>query len=287
MLNFQNWLIKESFDTVSDFLLNPEHRNKNWSELMKEFEDSGGEVIGVGKYGKVFSHPSWSYVLKMYQDEFYTRFVRFAYRNQHSSFPKFYGPPQRIIPFYRRYASNSIAYVVRMEKLYELPKETYKTIDDWLYRGISYIEAIKRGTANTEVEDWHYPNSKERREGKKPELKKSFSYQDIMDILKQYPKLFNVFEGLHMIIEAKLIGSLDMHRDNFMQRANGDIVIVDPLWGGTTPYADHKRMMDMETDNIPYDYEEEPNIIGGKLPKKPRKKQVKPISQNIKDDTPF
>jgi len=99
-MNFKDWLLHESFDSISEFLLNPDHKEKDWDELMDEFKSSGGKLIGVGKKGQVFSHPRWPYVLKMYNDEFYTSFVRFAFKNPHSAFPKFFGPPKKVTPFY-------------------------------------------------------------------------------------------------------------------------------------------------------------------------------------------
>jgi hypothetical protein len=86
--------LKEDFNNVLDFLLNPEHRNKTWKELMGEFTASGGKLIGTGKHGEVFSHPRWNYVVKMFNDPFYLRFVRFTYRYPHKSFPKFFGAAQ-------------------------------------------------------------------------------------------------------------------------------------------------------------------------------------------------
>ena len=100
MGSFKNFLLNEEFDKVSDFLLNPEHRNKTFNELLSEFQKSGGKYIGSGKYGQVFDHPNWQYVIKVFPDDpQYLSFARFAYKNPHPSFPKFWGPPQRIVPF--------------------------------------------------------------------------------------------------------------------------------------------------------------------------------------------
>lgn len=289
-MNFQDWLVNESFDTVSDFLLNPEHRNKTWNQLIDEFKASGGKIIGVGKYGQVFSHPSWSYVLKVYFDEYYTRFVRFAYRNPHPSFPKFYGPPQRIIPFYRRYKSESIQYLVRMEELFPISSKTFSLINIYYHQGMNYIRAVETGSQNQEVEERIYPNSQERKAGKKSYIGKVKLYQDIIDILEKYPKLYSVFEGLYLLTKANLKGSFDIHEENFMQRPNGDIVISDPLWEGTNPYADYKRMIDMETDTGAYQDQDypDPDVIGGKLPKKIKaKKPPQKVSTQSFDDAPF
>lgn len=282
--------LNESFDTVSDFLLNPEHRNKTWNQLKDEFEASGGKIIGVGKYGQVFSHPSWSYVLKVYFDEYYTRFVRFAYRNPHPSFPKFYGPPQRVIPFYRRYKSESIQYLVRMEELLPISTELFNLINNWYNQGINYMRAVENGSQDHEIEEIIYPNSQERKAGKKSYTGKVKLYQDIIDLLKNNPKLYNVFEGLYLLTKGNIKGSFDFHQDNFMQRPNGDIVISDPLWEGSNPYVDYKRMVDMETDAGYQDYQDypDPDVIGGKLPKKIKaKKPPKKLSNQSFDDPPF
>ncbi len=286
-MNFKQWmLLTESFDTVSDFLLNPEHRNKTWNQLIDEFKSSGGEEIGVGKYGTVFSHPNWPYVLKVYEDEYYTRFARFAYKNPHPAFPKFLTPPQRIIPFYRRYESQATKYIVRMEKLLPISKELFKKFDRWIEKGMKYAEAKHKGTENYEIEDTVYPSFEERKQGKKPYIGKVKYYQDIIDFIKENPKTYNVFEGLYLFEKENLIakrsGQLDIHENNFMQRENGDIVIVDPLWGGKifNPYEDYKNSItfDYEPDDSP------PNLIGGELPAKKRK--TKPKYYNTPDNTP-
>jgi S-methylmethionine-dependent homocysteine/selenocysteine methylase len=47
MISFSEfYLIKEAFDTVTEFMLNPENSDKDYDELIAEFEASGGEVIG-------------------------------------------------------------------------------------------------------------------------------------------------------------------------------------------------------------------------------------------------
>ena len=283
IMKFKEWLLSEaSFDTVSDFLLNPEHRSKTWNQLIDEFKSSGGEEIGVGKYGTVFSHPNWPYVLKVYEDEYYTRFARFAYKNPHPAFPKFLTPPQRIIPFYRRYASQATKYIVRMEKLLPIPKELFKKFDRWIEIGMKYAEAKHKGTEDYEIEDTVYPPFKERKQGKTPYLAKVKYFQDVIDFIKENPKTYNIFEGLYLLKKENLIekrnGRLDIHENNFMQRANGDIVIVDPLWGGSisNPYEDYKKSItfDYEPDDSP------PNLIGGQLPVKKIKSKQKPKSYN-------
>lgn len=245
-MKFKLWL--EAFDTVSDFLLNPDHRNMTFDELLQKFKASGGEYIGSGRYGQVFSHPKWNYVVKLYDDEYYTRFVRFANRNPNPAFPKFYGTPQRVLPFYRRHKENTFQYLVRMEKLLPLPTDIGKIIAK-NYDTIAY--ELNRGNLSK--------NSQE--------------------VINQNPRLLPVFKAISEIMFSNIVGALDIHPENLMQRANGDIVIIDPLWSGSNPYADYDRMMDMEGGHNDYEVYKEPNVIGGKFPKKIRKKKWKPSPQ--------
>jgi hypothetical protein len=266
-MKFKEWLINESFDKISDFLLNPDHRDKDWNTLMREFEKSGGNQIGRGSKGEIYEHPSWNYVLKtFFDDEFYIRFVRFATRNPHPSFPKFFGGIQRIVPFFKRYPNQEKMYLVRMEKLIPIQRETFKLLDANFYSGISYIRDLHAGRDDYEVEG--YTSFSDRKKGI---INKVKYHQQIIDLLKAYPNFKNVFEGLYLLENANLKGAMDIHEGNFMQRNNGDIVIIDPFFGGgPTPYEDHKRMMDMEADNFPdVDYNP-PSLIGGKLYKKPK-----------------
>lgn len=285
-MNFKTWLLNEAFDTVTDFLLNPEHRNKTWQELMSEFKASGGQVIGQGKFGQVFTHPQWKYVLKMYDDQYYTSFVRFAYRANHSAFPKFFGMPQRIVPFYRRYAEQAKTYIVRMEKLKPIPTDVFKLINELWWEGTQYIEAMKTGTHERELERTVYPERKERRLGKEPWVVKYKYFERVIAAIQQHPTLLKLFEGLKLLSDAKLQGSFDFHSNNFMQRDNGELVVIDPLWAGSNPYADHQRAIDAEIGYDGGDYEpKEPELMGGQLPRKVKKK--KPKVQYYNRDIPF
>jgi hypothetical protein len=268
----RNDVLTEAFDTVSDFMLNPEHRDKTWDQLMGEFEASGGKYVGSGKYASVFDHPSWLYVLKLFShDDRYIPFVRFAYRNPHPSFPKFFGPPQRIVPFYKRTAAEAKTYLVRIEKLKPLSKEIGEWLGKFIGDGAHYIKGKKEGM---DFIDRRRNTMRRIRQGE-PEYVERNMYQHVEDMLGRFPKLHETFEGWNIIINSDLKGALDAHANNFMQRSNGDIVIIDPLWTGSNPYADHQAMMDLETDRWGGDEPPEPTLIGGELPKKKRKRKIK------------
>lgn len=283
-MKFKEWLINESFDKISDFLLNPEHRDKDWNALMDEFEKSGGKVLGYGSKGSVYEHPSWNYVLKMfYDDEFYIRFIRFVIQNRHPSFPKIFSL-QRIVPFFKRYPTQEKMYIVRMEKLNPISRDLFKELEFNLDRGVSYIKDLKAGTADRTEEV--IASREKRKAGIRYEYVPVHGY--VLEVLKKHPNFYYVFEGMYLLHNSGLKGAWDIHRENLMQRTNGEIVITDPLWGGSNPYADHKRMMDMETDNFMDEEPTPPTLLGGKLYKKPKPKKVVPIKYNVKDDdVPF
>lgn len=287
-MQFKEWILSENFDSISDFLLNPEHRHKQFYELEQEFVADGGKILGYGKYAVVFTHPKWKYVVKLYSDRHFTSFARFAYRNPHPAFPVFYGPPQKILPYYSRSKSDTFKYLVRTELLYPINKELFEIIEYYYIKGIAYINAVKNGTADHEMPKTIYSK------GVKPYMGKVRYFQDIEDILKQYPKLYKLFEGIEILQKSGISGQLDFHAKNFMQRRDGQIVFSDPLWEGVefNPYQAAKMALDMETDrygDADYaNFKPEKLVVGGKFPKRERKPKSKPnifpIQQNKSQD---
>lgn len=290
MKTFHEWVLSESFDTVSDFMLNPQHRNKTFGELIGEFKKSGGEAIGYGKYGAVYSHPSWPYVLKTYaQDSHYTKFVRFAFENPHPSFPKFYGKPQNVLPFYRRTRLGVNLYMVRLERLEPIPKELGTWLSRHMMNGIYYVRALKYGYPLTAL-SYNFNTRPQKRAAdlageELPSHVEKPIYKEVTDMIDKYPKLQKTFEAGLILLESPVSkeSSSDYHAGNFMMRSNGDIVIIDPFWGGSSPYADELAQREMDMDG--YD-EPELDVIGGQLPRKKRAKKPKPYVRND-EDVPF
>lgn len=279
-MNFINWL--ESFNYPNDLFLNPENNEKSFEELFEELKKEGGDIIGSGKYGFVMYHPKWPYVIKiLYNDDIYISFARFVYRNPHSAFPKLFGPPQKIVPNFKRFKYQAKMYVIRLEKLYPISKNLFDMIDKYQNHFINYIIAKKQGTENEEVE---VRLPRHLRTGK-PVFDKV--HQFAINEIDKNPKLLPFFEGLLIILNSELKGSLDFHDGNIMMRKNGDIVLIDPLWHGSNPYMDYLQQQKLEIDDIPeYEYKP-PTLIGGKLPKKPKPKKFKPFVYPKDDDTPF
>jgi hypothetical protein len=107
------------------------------------------------------------------------------------------------------------------------------------------------------------------------------------DTLKKYPQIKPLLEGYEILLKRNFQCAMDMHKGNIMQRQNGELVLIDPLWYGSNPYADADRQRRMETDSMDQQEEEPEMIRGGQLPRKPKKAKV-PIRAKLLDkETPF
>lgn len=273
---------ENKFDTISDFLLNPAHRDKQFYELVKEFVASGGIEHNGGRYGTVFEHPSWPYVIKLfYEDACYLKFARFAYRNPHPAFPKLYGQPQRIVPFYKRDVSSRTQYVARMEKLFPIPdQELLRTIVDSEFLVYNFFNAKKLGHENQEVERDELVGTYGNR---RMETRKVKVFQNAFDIFKKYPQTYKLFEGWYILQTNKVAPncSPDVHSKNFMQRANGELVLIDPFWEGGPPLGFDLGMKDDFSNDYYYDDEYvEPKLLRGgetRFPRQRNKKRQAPV----------
>lgn len=269
-MNFKEWLLKEDFNNVLDFLLNPKYRDKSWQELMRDFQASGGQFLGSGQFGSVFSHPKWNYVVKLFNDPYYLRFVRLAVKIPHPSFPKFFGTAQKIVPFYKRGLKDATQYIVRMEKLQ--PVADHAMLDEIVMNcqgTISYFWAKEQGKENEEYERKVYASRSERKQGLDDRIVKEKVYKKTLDLFAKYPKAEKLCEGLYLINKNIKEAALDIKDSNIMQRQNGDLVWSDPLWGGSNPYDDERMAIDRERDSGEY-YEPE-DLMGGELPKRKKR----------------
>jgi hypothetical protein len=210
MISFsQYFIIKEAFDTVTDFMLNPEHSDKDYDELVAEFEASGGEVIGSGSFGIVYSHPKWPYVLKVFSwDDPYLKFARYAHDNPHPSFPKFFGKPQRVVPQFTRYKDEAKQYLARIERLNPTPVNVLGLIDNNLMLYFHLKENPKLIQDRTQ-------------------------FMKLSSKVKSLPKaVYNLLEGWYLLRRDLPDLNPDLHGDNVMMRDDGQYVWVDPVWTG-------------------------------------------------------
>ena len=269
---FYKQLIDESFDGVFNFLLNPEHDNIEWYDLIRKFEASGGKVLGSGKYATVMEHPSWKYVLKVFsQDDSYLKYVRFVLKNKRPSFPVFYDKPRRIVPRFKRFAAQTYLYIVKTEKLYPIDKDMFGKIEKYLYYNIEFIEDM------IQRHDWDkvHKNSWVEMKNEREELE--LKYPSLPQFKKDYSYLQNS-------AAENNFGSFDMTHNNVMKRANGEFVLSDPFWEGMSLHQIQRHAIEYETDYPSYE-PDKPMLTGGELPK--RKKINKPKRPIFTDFSPF
>lgn len=269
--DFYNYLINEAFDSVYSFLLNPEHDDTEWYDLIRKFESHGGKVLGQGKHATVMEHPSWKYVLKVFrQDDPYIKFVRFALKHPRSSFPVFYDKPRKIVPHFKRSESAPYLYVVKTEKLYPINRETFKDIEFYLYYTHAFIDDMIAKYSRDDEKDNMWIEMKHKLE----------------TLESKYPSLPQFKEDYNFLINSSYsdarFGELDLHVNNIMKRANGELVLIDPFWEGESLHQMQNRVIDAELDHA-YD-SETPMLKGGKLPRRKLAYKPKKDSKYLEPD---
>lgn len=265
-------VLLEKYDTVAELLTNPANNHLTLQGILADFQAHGGEILGQGRYAQVLSHPSWKYVAKIFNsDSHYLKFVRFCLKNPRPSFPVFYDKPRKVIPNYSRSKSEATLYIVRTEKLH--------TISEQEFKDLSYIDYYAEPDPEMEAKYHNWKNIGDKWRG----------------LMADNPSLKDYTRDLKFLMSQEGdFGTPDITRNNIMKRQNGQYVIADPFWEGETPYGTHDRLMRAE---IGYEYEEyadyekEPLVPEGKLPKKPRPvKTPIPTPKSFNrddDDIPF
>ena len=108
-----------------------------------------------------------------------------------------------------------------------------------------------------------------------------------MDIIEKYPQSKNLYEAIYIVENNIKESSMDITGRNIMQRSNGELVLIDPVWAGSNPYMDFMQQMRSEIG----DYESEPSepedLMGGKLPKKIKPKKISPTKYKDTGEIPF
>lgn len=287
------------------------YQNSSFRNVLRDFESAGGQ-IDSGRHGTVLSHPKWSYVFKTFpDDQYYLRFVRWAKRNQQlSALPRILGGPWRMVPFYARPANGPAkVYVVKLERLHPITdKALGDLIIEWVENGMLYLDKLDDPEALAGVAEYHRDNAEYERVKALPRTDPDRRAQyaaatrnrydssewrrlsDFIDALRSYPALKPLCEAYRVFNATNLAGAPDVHRKNFMQRDDGSLVMIDPLWAGETPYQAHDRMMQAEyydNDDEPEPEDEYNTIPGGKLHAKKRPKPKSGVQPPMTSDFPF
>jgi hypothetical protein len=235
--------------------------NKTEFQLERLLGKFGIKFIAGGKYGRVFASPKWDYVVKMFNDDpYYLEFVNYAIAHPNKHYPKFIRKPLQMHRFTKRFKNSASKFwIVKIEKLTTLDKTKGKFVVDHLERTVQYWYNTKRfdnGGMNDydkqrHEQDWTWatmPN------GENQKVK-------MVDFVKMYPWMISLAEAWYNIFENIEEGSPDLHAGNFMQREDGTIVIIDPLWQGTNPMAEYQAYLDRESAGMMDDYDE-PDVKG-------------------------
>jgi predicted N-acetyltransferase YhbS len=277
------------------------YQTRSFWDVIQDFERAGGQVLGTGKYSKIIWHPRWDYVLKVFpRDDSYLRFARFAKRNQQvAAFPRILGGPWKIVPFYQRPATEPYVYVVKTERLLPIrDPELRKNIATYVHNGWQMVEHDSEPSCDEGVEalrkaktELLAATSREAREQamyKVRGLREWEHFSQMRETWDRYPTLRELCVAFRMVMEANL-GADDNHSGNYMQREDGTLVIIDPVWAGESYWEMQNAAMraEMMIDDEPAEPDEYNSIKGGKLRPKKRPKLSPQSSAKDDDDFPF
>lgn len=168
------------------------------------------KVLGTGALGTVLQGPNPNVVYKvMEQDDAYLSFVNFALANPNPHYPQF-EKVKTLTTFYARYNIQPNKFtVVKLEKLLPLPEGTGAFTSEL---------ADVRGRLEAATPTY-LPNGRINDE--------NLSFYEIAETR---PWVISLWHAIRAIIKSKKIkGRLDLHMYNFMQRADGTVVIIDPV----------------------------------------------------------
>ncbi len=177
----------------------------------------GGKHLGIGAYGNVYYHPSWDYVMKVFEtsDECYLRFIRFAQKHPEiAAFPKVIQKPKAFVPSYIRSLYNEKQQMLYLEKLNRLSganREAMNTMPDTL---ANIFKMFKLGVAEGRTLE------------EMPTIK---GYLE--KLIDTAPAFKPVVDALMLIFSNPIFANCypDLHDQNLMERPNGEIVITDPM----------------------------------------------------------
>ena len=211
-----------------------------WPEIIQMLDKKYGiKFLDRGMWGQVFDHPSWNYVVKVFDtDDAYLSFVNFVLQNPNIHYPKFLRKPIEMHLFHKRssHITNKTFYIVKVEKLQPIPQ---------LFKLFFNLEII---------EDIIQAKEQNQKICLLPDIKNfdlslrhlTFSEQNIDEFIKKFPelKLNTLINAIMMLKHSKLSDQFkwDLHGNNCMMRKDGTLVITDPFSANKfiKPFFDHK-----------------------------------------------
>jgi hypothetical protein len=181
---------------------------------------------------------------------------------------------------------NETYFVCKIEKLYPVTKELGEFIAhniENLWSSYLWIYSTTNAQRAEFAEKWGPDHSRDY----SANTPFSFIMPDGTSTKISHRDLFKKFSWLRTFTRAyinvmdNVRGAPDLHANNFMQRKDGTIVIIDPVWAGESPYQAYDRMARSEYDQYADFYDEEPEMVSG--PSYLKKNQPKPKEKNEPD----
>ena len=254
----------------------------SWTDIQNQFAAKGIKFVGGGKYGQVFTHPSWDYVIKIFEnDPEYMGFVNWVIAHPNKHFPKFVKKPLRMHKFHNRSKNEPpLWYIVKIEKLYPI---TDKPLMEFL---VYELERCAE-TAWKKHNGYEYIRDNPHYTQRFPDgsMVKGATWEDVFEKFPWTEELGLAYAGMW---DAEL-GHPDIHSGNIMQRKDGTIVIIDPVWEGETPMQAYYAFLRSESGDMYSEYDV-PSVSGPSYPhKKKESDRAKQAQQQAypDEDIPF
>lgn len=260
----------------------------SWSDLEKMLRRFGIKLIAGGSYGSVFTSEKWDYVIKLFTDDLeYLSFINFVVKHPDKHFPKIVKRPLKMHAFHKRGERESnYQWLVKIEKLQ--PIENKQLLKFIVYELEHGAEVTVRND-KAELNDTRFPHLLPDKQSAEYPDKQAAEYISYKQLFETYPWFESLCKSYAKILLAEDIqGAPDIHGGNIMQRDDGTIVIIDPVWRGSNPYSDYQAWLASETDSYAYDNDDK-QVSG---PEYLNKKQAQPELAIKKlttewDDIPF
>jgi thiamine kinase-like enzyme len=193
----------------------------------------GIDFVGAGRYGHVFTSPKWDYVVKLFRDDpTYLRYVNYVLKHPNNEhFPKIVKRPLHMHMFHKRPESDDKMWLVKIEKL-EPVDENMAWFLGHVAADIAYYKITENPDIDKKLSAVDLPDGTTAHD---------MSYNDLLD---ECPWLGSLVDAWVQIAlhAAKPTDHMDTNMDNFMQRKDGTIVLIDPMWEGPAA-ADLKDKM--------------------------------------------
>lgn len=259
-------------------------------QLEKLLSRYGIKFLAAGKYGRVFSHDRWNYVVKIFEDDpSYLAFAEYARKHPNKHFPRIQRKPLEMHAFTRRSRSSAGKFwIVKIEKLQEITDQNLKK---FLAESVEHFMSV-----------WHWKYGDHGRQDLKDALhaknehhsqmlpdgtfKKGMSANDLFEMYPWFESLCGAADEIN-----EHVGANDLRNgSNYMMRHDGTIVITDPAWEGYNPYRAAAEYMATELDyHGANDHEHENEISGPAYLKKNQQPEVQAVRTFVAqlDDIPF